>query len=193
MISIWTGMLGIVSMLHLEAFNWSRNQVWVWFFAYICYPIIAAWIAWRQRSQTEHSAGPALSLAIRTYLYLQGGVATALALGLLFAPEAMTTLWPWKISPILAYIYSAPFLSYGLGSFYAARQRTWAEVRIVVYATLAFALLVFIASYLHAQLFKFGTLPASLWFACFGVASVALALFGSIPALRQKTPIVSGK
>jgi hypothetical protein len=187
MISIWTGMLGLVSLFHLEAFDWSRIQVWVWFLAYIGYPLIAAWIAWQQRAQKEHAAGPPLSTALRSYLYLQGGIVTLLALSLLVAPTVMTTLWPWKITPILAHIYSAPFLSYGLGSLYAVRQQTWLEIRIVVYATLVFTLGVFIASLLHAELFDFGTLSAWLWFGGFGLSTLALALFGSVPALRQKS------
>jgi len=187
MISIWTGMLGIISLFHLEAFNWSRTQVWVWFFAYICFPIIAAWIAWRQRSQREHAPGPPMPGALRGYLYLQGVVATLLGLSLLIAPTAMTALWPWKISSVLAHMYSAPFLTYGLGSLYAARQQTWIEVRIVVYLTLGFALLVLVGSLLHRQLFKFGTPSAWLWFGSFGLAALVLALFSAIPALRQKT------
>lgn len=186
MISIWTGFLGVISMLHLEAFNWARTQVWTWFFAYICFPIIAAWLAWRQRSQTEPTPTRDLSTALRIYLYIQGGVATAFALGLLFAPQAMTAFWPWKITSILAHIYSAPFLSYGFGSLYAAQQRNWNEARIPAYAILAFTVLVLIASYLHAQLFKFGTPSAWLWFGSFGIATLALALFGGIPALRQQ-------
>ena len=186
MISIWTGMLGIISVFHLAAFNWSRTQVWVWFFAYICFPIIAAWIAWRQRSQQEHAPGSPMSRAFRGYLYLQGGVDTLLGLSLLIAPTAMTALWPWKISPVLAHMYSAPFLSYGLGTLYAARQQTWPEVRLVVYLTLTFALLVLVGSSLHQQLFKFGTASAWLWFGGFGLAALILALFTSIPALRRE-------
>ena len=47
----------------------------------------------------------------------------------------MTGVWPWKITPVLASIYSAPFLSYGVGSLYAAAQSTWAEIRIAVHAS----------------------------------------------------------
>lgn len=187
MIAIWTGLLGIISFFHLEAFNWSRAQVWVWFFAYTVYPIIAAWLAWKRRSEKEHPPGPALSGALRIYLYFQGVLATALALGLLLVPAAMPAIWPWKIAPLLAHLYCAPFMSYGLGSFYASRQQTWPEVRIVVYATFVFTLLVLIGSLLHAQTFKFGTLSAQLWFGLFGLATLALALFGSLPSLRRKS------
>ncbi|HEX9926715.1 MAG TPA: hypothetical protein VGD99_28975, partial [Anaerolineae bacterium] len=161
--------------------------VWVWFVAYIGYPLIAAWIAWQQRRQRDHLVGPPLSTMLCSYFYLQGGIVTILALSLLLFPTLMTTLWPWNITPVLAHIYSAPFLSYGLGSLYAARQQTWAEVRIVVYATLVFTLGVLSASLLHAGLFDFGAVSAWLWLGGFALATLALVLFSSVPALRNKS------
>jgi hypothetical protein len=184
MIATWTGMLGVVSLSHLEAFSWARIQVWIWFVAYIAYPIIAAWIAWKQRARREPASGPANSSALRRYLAVQGAIVTLLALSLLLAPSFMTTIWPWAITPLLAQIYSAPFLSYGLGSLYAARQQRWAEVRIVVWATLVFSLGVLIASLLHAKLFNLAGPSAWLWFGGFGMATLALALFGLAPVLR---------
>jgi hypothetical protein len=186
MISIWTGMLGVISLFHLSAFDWGRVQVWIWFIAYISFPLIAAWIAWQQRSQTNPTEGLPLSDRLRTYLYLQGGLVTLLALSLLIAPSWMVTLWPWKITPILAHIYSAPFLSYGLGSLYAVSQQTWREVRIVIYATLVFTVGVLLASLYHANLFNFGIFSTWLWFGGFTISSLALALFGTTPALRSQ-------
>jgi hypothetical protein len=186
MIAIWTGMLGIVSLFHLSAFDWGRVQVWIWFIAYISFPLIAAWIAWQQRSQTDPVEGLPLSDRLRTYLYVQGGLVTLLALSLLIAPSWMVTLWPWKITPILAHIYSAPFLSYGLGSLYAVSQQTWREVRIVIYATLVFTVGVLLASLHHANLFNFGIFSTWLWFGGFTISSLALALFGTTPALRSQ-------
>jgi hypothetical protein len=189
MISIWTGMLGMISLFHLSAFDWGRIQVWIWFIAYINYPLLAAWIAWQQRSHAQSPAGPPLSHSLRLYLYLQGGLVTLLALSLLIAPQWMATLWPWKITPILAQIYSAPFLSYGLGSLYAVSQRTWLEVRIVIYATLVFTLGVLMASLCHADLFDFGRLATWGWFSGFALSSLALALFGTLPSLRVQPAV----
>lgn len=186
MIAIWTGMLGIISLFHLPAFDWGRVQVWVWFFAYISFPLIAAWIAWQQRSQTNPPQGLPLSDRLRTYLYIQGGLVTLLALSLLIAPSWMAIVWPWKITPILAHIYSAPFLSYGLGSLYAISQQTWQEVRIVIYATLVFTVGVLLASLYHSNLFDFGIFSTWLWFGGFAISSLALALFGTTPALRSQ-------
>ncbi|NJK29616.1 MAG: hypothetical protein HC851_15645 [Acaryochloris sp. RU_4_1] len=186
MISIWTGMLGIISLFHLSNFDWARIQVWIWFIAYIAYPLIAAWIAWQQRSQSGHPPGLPLSSVLRTYLLLQGGLVTGLALILLVAPQGMVTVWPWKITPLLAQIYSAPFLSYGLGSLYTSTQRTWLEVRIVIYATLVFTLSVLLASLYHAQLFNFANPSPWFWFGGFILSSLALGLFGMLPTLRTQ-------
>jgi hypothetical protein len=189
MIAIWTGMLGIVSLFHLEAFDWSRIQVWIWFIAYIGFPLVALWIAWHQRSERQHPSHPPLSRVLQIYLCIQGGLVTLLALCLLVAPVWMVSLWPWKITPVLAHIYSAPFLSYGLGSLYAISQRTWAEVRIVIYATLVFTVAVLIASLYHAALFDFSRIAPWLWFSGFALTSIALGLFGSVPSFRSQSQV----
>ena len=186
-LAVWTGMLGIVSLFHLELFNWSRDQVWFWFFAYICFPLVALWVAWCQRSENDHPAGAGLADALRFYLYTQGTLAVVLAVTLLFAPQFMTTLWPWKIPVAVAHIYGAPFLSFGTGSLYAARQRAWSEVRIQILGTLVFAVGVLTASRIHIKLFNFQTPSAWIWFGSFGLVSVALLLFCCLPSLRTRS------
>jgi hypothetical protein len=185
-LAVWTGMLGIVSLFHIQAFDWTRDQVWFWFFAYICYPLVALWVAWCQRGENEHPGGPELTDVLRVYFYLQGTVAAGLALSLLFAPQFMTALWPWKIPVTVAHIYGAPFLSYGVASLYAARQRTWSEVRIVVFGTLVFAVGVMTASEIHVQLFNFHRPAAWIWFGGFGFVSAALLLFSGLRSFRTR-------
>lgn len=176
MIAIWTGMLFVVSLLHVDEFDYSRSQVWIWYGAYFVYPLIALWLAWRHRADTGHPAGTApLPSWARTYLTAQGIVVTLLALALLVAPSAMISLWPWKATPLLLQIYASPFLSYGLGSLMLARQQVWAEVRVGVVATFVFSALVLAASFIHRQLFSLAENPDRLWFLGFGVATAALA------------------
>jgi hypothetical protein len=112
--------------------------------------------------------------------------ATLLAVALFVAPAALANRWPWAITPLLAQIYSAPFLSYGLGSLLAARRHNWIEVRIVVYATLVFTLGVLVASLVHAALFDVNALAAWLWFGGFALASAALVVFALAPHVRTR-------
>ena len=71
-LAIWTGMLGIVSLLHVTVFDWSWRPTWFWWFAYIWFPIGAAFIAWNQRHETGHADEPPLSPLLRGFLAVQG-------------------------------------------------------------------------------------------------------------------------
>ncbi|MCC7018897.1 MAG: hypothetical protein IT332_04045 [Ardenticatenales bacterium] len=193
MVAIWTGMLGLVSLRFLGAFDWAEPQTWTWFIAYSAFPIVAAWIAWRQRGVTTPAAPGAaphepLPAPLRAYLRAQAAVLTVLAVALLAAPGAVAALWPWKISTELAQVYSAPFLSFGLGSWMAARAYAMREVRIALTATLVFTTTVLAASALHRGLFA-PTAPATwLWFGGFGLASAVLLRYVLARPRRTEQP-----
>ena len=184
-LAIWTGLLGVVSMLHLDAFNWAARPTWFWWFAYIWFPLGAAFIWWNQRRETGHPAEPSLSLLLRGFLAAQGTVAVMIALVSLLAPGTMIKLWPWAITPLLAQIYSAPFLAYGVGSLYASRQLGWSEIRISVLATLMLTFGAIIASLLHIGLFNEAHPSTWVWFGGLGFVSVALAIAAAVPRLRN--------
>ncbi len=172
MIAIWTGMLFVVSLFYLNEFDFYKQQTWIWFGAYFIYPVIALWLAWQQRATDVAPAGAALPKWAGAYLLGQGSVVTVLALALLLSPDFMASVWPWKITPLLAQLYSAPFLSYGVGSLMLARCQTWLEVRIAVTAILVFAVFVLLASIIHRQLFSASDAADWLWFGCFTLAVV---------------------
>jgi hypothetical protein len=176
MIAIWTGMLFIISLFYLGEFNFAAPQAWIWFGAYLVYPLVALWLTWQYRNVGTDPMGVALPEWARIYLLAQGTVAAVLGLVLLFAPNFMVSVWPWKITQLLAQLYSAPFLSYGIGSLLLARRQTWEEVRIGVTSILVFAIGVLIASILHRQLFSVADLSAWLWFVGFALASLMLSV-----------------
>jgi hypothetical protein len=180
-IAIWTGMLLVVSLFYLDQFDYTRTQVWIWFAAYLIYPLIASWLAWRHRgtandASMQSTPDPGLPRWIRYYLLAQGFAASTLALALLLAPRLMASAWPWAITPLLAQIYSAPFLSYGIMSLLLAYRRTWPEIRVAVAAILVFSAGVLIASLMHRGLFSAANPAAWLWFGSFAAATMMLAV-----------------
>jgi hypothetical protein len=187
-LGVWTGLLGLVSLLHLGVFDWASRPTGFWWFAYIWFPLGAAFIAWNQRAETDHPDEPPLSPLLRCFLAVQGIVAIVLALGLLLAPGLMITLWPWNVTPLLTQIYSAPFLAYGIGSLYAAWQHGWSEARIPVIATLVLTFVAVVASSLHSGLFNTANPSTWVWFGGLGVAALGLAAFTVIPRLRDGAP-----
>ena len=186
-ILIWTGMLFVVSLFYLNEFDYSRTQVWIWFGAYIIYPLIALWLMWRDRNLREKMSGTSLPAWARSYLLIQGILVTILALVLLLAPEFMVTVWPWKITRLLAQIYSAPFLAYGLSSLMISRLGTWNEIRVVVTATFVFAFGVLFASFIHRELFSLTNISTVMWFGGFLLGTFALG-FLTVRAISERNP-----
>jgi hypothetical protein len=178
LIGIWTGMLFIISLLNLSAFDFNLVPVQIWFASYIIYPIIALWITLRQSPLKEAGDLPGLELTgwARGFLLAQGILFSGLAALLFLAPAFMSTLWPWKVTPVLAQMYAGPLLSYGLGSLLFARQKQWQGVRAILPGMLIFTVTAVIISFVHIGLFSFNEVSDLLWFGWFILASLILAL-----------------
>jgi hypothetical protein len=175
--AVWTGGLLLVSLLHLEAFDLdaATARVVIWFAAYTAYPLVAVVLLWRHGiTGVDDHAGPPLPRSVRTYLWVQGLVAGGVALALLLAPDAMVDVWPWPITSLLAQLYSAPLLAYGVGSVVLAAQRSGRDIRVGAVTTLVFAAGVLLASALHLELFSADDPAAWLWFGAFAAAAAGL-------------------
>ena len=178
LIGIWTGMLFIISLLNLSAFDFNLLPVQIWFASYIIYPIISFWMTLRQSPLRDTGDLPGLEFAgwARGFLLAQGILFSLLAVLLFFAPAFMSTLWPWKVTPVLAQMYAGPLLSYGLGSMLFARQKKWLGVRAILPGMLIFTVTTVIISFVHIGLFSFNEIADLLWFGWFILASLIITL-----------------
>jgi hypothetical protein len=170
--TIWTGMLFIISLFYLGEFDFTHKPVWFWFGAYIVYPILGAWFLWRSRNLDEPVVGAMLPDWVKMYLLVQGIALTILSLALLFLPEMMLNLWPWKITRLLAQIYSSPFMAYGIASLMLSRQSTWREIKVIVTGALVFAILALLASLIHIELFSFERMATFVWLGGLTIISI---------------------
>ena len=177
MIGVWTGMLFIISMLNLSAFDFKLLPVWIWFISYITYPLISIWMIARQPKQSVDAlSGSILPAWAKRFLLIQGFVVSLLAVLLFFLPTFISTVWPWKVTSGLAQMYAGPLLSYGLGSLLFSRQDKWLGIRPIVPGMFAFAVTTVIVSFIHINLFSFTELADLLWFGLFGIATVILGV-----------------
>jgi hypothetical protein len=176
--AIWTGGLLLVTLLHLDAFDFATTQTQIWFGAYVAYPLIGIWLVVRRRHVRDGDAGDGpLPARSQQWLMGQGVVLSALGAALLVAPGTVAGEWPWPVTPLLAQIYSAPLLAYGIGSLLLSRCRTWRETRIEVAGIGLFALLALVGSVIHRELFTIGDPTAWVWFALLAaVTAGALAM-----------------
>ena len=178
MIGIWTGMLFIISILNLSAFGLNLLPVQIWFASYIIYPIIANWMTFRDSASMRPAvlSGPALDSWAKNFLLAQGIVISLLAVALFLAPEFMSALWPWKVTPTLAQMYAGPLLSYGIGSLVYSTQGQWLGIRSIVPGMFSFVLVTVIVSLMHFSLFSLAELADLLWFGWFIVSSALLGV-----------------
>jgi TRAP-type mannitol/chloroaromatic compound transport system permease small subunit len=172
MIAIWTATLLLVSLLNLAAFDLTRLPVQIWFVSYLLDPMVALWLAWTFRAQPERQRESTLEPWIKTVLQVQGVLIGLFALGLLLAPAAITTIWPWKITPLLAQLYAGPLLAYSLGSWGFAQAKTPLEVRAVIPAMFVFGAGVLIVSIFHSGLFSVNDTSDWLWFIAFALIAL---------------------
>lgn len=163
-VTIWTGGLLIVSLAHFDEFDFAKKPPWFWFGAYIAYPIIGAWMTWRDRRMHERATEPPLPTWIQTMLIAVGAVLIPLSVALLVAPGAMSRHWPWKISSLLAQIYGSPVLAFGICCLILARARSWIEARLFVWAGLAGAVAMLVGSTIHRSLFSASKASSWAWF-----------------------------
>jgi hypothetical protein len=178
LIGIWTGILFIISLLNLTVFDFNLLPVQIWFASYIIYPIVALWMTLSKSPRKEAGDLPGHELAswARGFLLVQGILFSLLAVFLFFAPAFISTLWPWKVTTVLAQMYAGPLLSYGLGSLLFARQKKWLGVRSILPAMLIFTVTTVIISFMHIALFSLNEVADLLWFGWFILASLILAL-----------------
>lgn len=177
MTALWTGGLLLVSLFHLEEFDFSTAQSRIWFAAYIVYPAIALWLTWRRGllDPRRHGGRTRMPRGAERYLLIQGAVVTVLGAALFLVPGVMVDLWPWPITVLLAQIYSAPFLAYGVGSLLLARRDvTHIQVLAAATAFLVFSVGVLVASVIHRDLFSMGDVADILWFTLLALGSAAL-------------------
>ena len=179
----WTGWLLVVTIVHWEAFDPGRVQVRFWLVAYLAFPVVAAWLAWRGRSSAPdetpdaHDAiGPAWVVAC---LRAAGVLLLVTAVLMFVTPGLVARLWPWKLSDFLAQVYSGPVLGYAVGCLAMARLRRWSAAQIPAVGMAVFAALAIVASLRHLELFARGGVATIVWFVLLGAiagASAAVAL-----------------
>ncbi|WP_300074706.1 hypothetical protein [uncultured Ruegeria sp.] len=170
--TIWTGSLGIVTLLYLDQFDTALRSTWFWFFAYSVYPVAGVYFILRfRRGPTSGERAP-LPRMNRVLLGVLGAFALAVSLLLLFLPGVMVNVWPWKLSLMLAQIYGGPLM----GLAVIALLMTTAdkeECFISAVGISMFPVLALAASLMHLNLFAPWAVSSVIWFSCLGIASLA--------------------
>ncbi len=135
MIFVFTTCIGLVMLMYIPQFEWTRFGTPVFWALYIFLPFNSVFFlnklrGWKVAGSEETPAAMrTLLLALFILLGLYG-------IGLLLAPETVTAFWPWKIDAFHGRIYAATFLTPAVGAWVIRRQGAPAE-RLVLGLTIA--------------------------------------------------------
>ena len=186
LIAVWSGVICLASFLHLEAYHYGEAPIWIWIIAYVAFPVVACFLAFKMGRGDAAKSSLVLPAWQNNYLRLQGLVLVVFGAVLLLAPELAATLWPWKINAILAQVYAGPLLAYGIVSFQVSGGG-YRQAMIPMTGAFVFATLTFVASILHRDLFSLRAVSSWLWFLVFGVAMISLGAFLVSCIQRRRT------
>lgn len=115
MIFAFTTSIGLTMLIHIDGFDWARPATYAFWFLYIFLPINSALFLYRLRIQ-DVAGRTVNSPQWQTVLLVTMIVLGFYGLGLLIAPEALTSFWPWGVDPFHGRIYAATFITPALGA-----------------------------------------------------------------------------
>ncbi len=117
---LFTAIVSAVSLWHLDRFDLNRWRSWGWFAVYLGSAAISAYFLWRYRQLPHPGWEP--PPALRTFFRAQALVLTLYGLALLLLPQIATGFWPWPIDRFHTQVYSAIFLTGGIGALLLSRR-----------------------------------------------------------------------
>ncbi|GAC1383368.1 MAG: hypothetical protein NVSMB33_11290 [Ktedonobacteraceae bacterium] len=127
MLASFTVPILIFSVLYLNHLDFQRPATWIWYFLFVTIAPYSVYNIWLHRNLP--TGNPTTIPAIwRFYLLLQGAFLCLYAIALIVAPTFFTSFWPWKIDDFHARVYSAIFLTGGVGSLVLSRSAARAEI-----------------------------------------------------------------
>jgi hypothetical protein len=189
-IVIFTGLIGYLNLVNLDAFDFSLVAPKVWFAIYVVFPIAGVPIALaaRRRSTEPPAGGVPMPAWARVVLVAQAIVFAVVGVVLLVARQDAAREWPWEAAPGLVQFYSAAFLVFGFLSWRASTMRTWRSFATLVVPFAALGVSTVVTSLGRADLFDVGAAATWAWFGFFGVVSCSsLAMLATMVRDRQFT------
>jgi hypothetical protein len=149
-----TVFMAIATLRHLDIFHLdtgglvARLAAWAWLVVYVGLPwlLLASFVRQeRTGGAGAYSVQHPLLGWVRVYFFLQAVGATALGLGLSFAPGVFADIWPWELPALPAGAVGAWLLAFAAASWWVLREGDWQRVRIAIPGYLALCALQLLA------------------------------------------------
>jgi len=129
MITIFTLIVLVISLLYLPHFNGPIYAVILWFVLYVMIPAISLLHLWLYRNQ--RMPAQKLSRDLRLWLNAESIMLGTYGIALLIIPQFASKIFPWELNPFHARIYSVAFITPALGAYLLSRSASQAGTLVL--------------------------------------------------------------
>jgi len=192
MILVFTALVMLAMFMHHASFAWDRPATYMVFWPlYIFLPVNTAvfLFLYRKNGVTKLTYNGSSTLRISMMAFAL--FSFVYGLGLLFAPEAVTGFWPWKVDALHGRMYSAAFITPAVGAWLLCSRPQIASEYVTIGANLIAGGLLPIFGTIWTNLnvpvarqFDFASAGTLVFFAIFFLAGT-MGLILTLSALRQ--------
>ena len=175
MIFIFTLVVTVFSFVHLERFDLSRVEAWIWFILYIGVCLNAGVHLWLYRKYPLPQPALYPRGALRGLLRVAVLALGAYGLLLLIAPIAASAFWPWQLDAFHAQLYSVTFLTPAVGAWMLLRGATRSDLRTLGLTLAAWGVLPILGLILadaSVKRIRWDAAETIAWLALFGLMAV---------------------
>jgi len=173
----------IATLLHWSRFDPDHFPFQLWLVLYVITPFLIPYIWWRNRGEDPMIPEPGdrtVPLAARAGMLVAGAGFGLLSVIGFLAPDLLTRLWVWQLSPLTARVMAGWFALLAVGGFVIGREIRWSAWKIGVGAISLWHLLVAIGAFWNVDDFgEAGLLNWYLvvvWLALAGMAGLYLVM-----------------
>jgi hypothetical protein len=175
---VFTVLASLVSLWHLDRFDFARKGPWGWFFVYVGSVLASAAFLWNNRD-LPHPGQAFRSPMLRNFFLAQAVALGGYGVALLVAPAIASGFWPWPLDAFHAQLYSAIFISAGAGAYMLARAAARYELATFGFAQIILAIAAIAGAWVvntERQVFSWSEPGAIAWAALF----VAIGVLGYV-------------
>jgi len=176
-VTFFASLLGIATALHWDRFNHDHVAFFAWAGLYFSTPLIVlgVWLLNRGRDPLQLETGDAvIPPAARLVVGAVGGITLLVAVILMFQPQALIALWPWKLTPLTARMMAALFALPGVVGLGVALDQRWSAARTILQSQCLGIALILLAVYRARHEFDWTGLAA--WLFTGGLTGMAVMI-----------------
>jgi hypothetical protein len=177
----------LATLLHLDIFKWSHPIAWAWLAVYIVSPVAAIPVTVQQERSWRRGrsdVGGTEGVVVRPTFVVFAAISFVVGLALFLLPEAMSSVWPWSLTPLTGrviggWVLSGAFL-YGM----IAREPVLERTRIALTSVAIVMVLLLIGAGVHHVAFDGPAISIAVYIA-HSAAAGSVALFTLLAAVRE--------